>query len=297
MSTATSRLAVMGAEAKQPHKRDEKGKGVERDEREIKKYIKKAPTKTPEQLEEDRQAAEQLARECEFRRCRSIRAGVDFLRDFLDCHFEEHLSQIRITCGLTLEEIKMIGNEEDKKWGVRQCRRLFNAPVLSDQIGYLLWCELRQGDALDHKHEKHENSESQVEEEGQLSPVEEVPQPQGSEMERHRKGSVDSEVVSEPGSPTSSRTQRRWTGMSHENYGWNPDYFTPSVLQNPGAVTSPGSPASGPDEGPQRERAGSAPDKLHMPRKKVEYLIEGFRKRTATGVGYLGASLARGYCL
>ncbi|KAI1636813.1 hypothetical protein F4809DRAFT_607269 [Biscogniauxia mediterranea] len=296
MSTATSRLSVMGAEAKQPQKRDEKEKEVKRDEREIKKYIKKAPVKTPEQLEEDRQAAEQLARECEFRRCRSIRAGVDFLRDFLSCHFEEHLNQIRITCGLTLEQIKMIGNEKDKKWGVRQCRRLFNAPVLSDQIGYLLWCELRQGDALDHKHEKHENSESEIEEEGQFTRIMEAPERQESEMERHRKGSVDREVVSEPGSPT-SRIHRRWTGMPHENYGWNPDYFTPSALQNPRAVTSPGSPAPEPDEGPQRGRAGSAPDKLHMPRKKVECLIEGFRKRTATGAGYLAASLARGYCL
>ncbi|KAI0594737.1 hypothetical protein F4775DRAFT_421377 [Biscogniauxia sp. FL1348] len=300
---AHHRLSQMGVEVKQPHKRDEKGKGAKQDEREIKKYIKRARVKTPKQLEENRQAAERLARECEFRRRKSICDGLNFLQDFLDCHFEEHLDQIRITCDLTLEQIKMIGNEEDKKWGVRQCRRLFNAPVLSDQIGYLLWCELRQGDTLDHRHEKHANRESETETkteteaEGWLIPIEEAPEPRESDIERHRNGSVDTEVSeSEPSSPT-CRVQRRQTGIPHDNYGWNPAYFTPSGMGNLGAVTAPGSPAPEPDEAHPRERARSAPDRLHMPRKKVDYLIADIRKRTAVGAGYLAASLASGYCL
>ncbi|KAI0009361.1 hypothetical protein F4779DRAFT_640554 [Xylariaceae sp. FL0662B] len=124
----------------------------------INKRTKKAPSTKLSQVEKAaaaaaaRRAAAQLARERETRRRESVWDGREFLRDFLRTHFGEYLRHIQITSELTLDEIRMIGNEADKKWGTRQCRRLFNAPVLSDSIGYLLWCELRQGDALDHSH-------------------------------------------------------------------------------------------------------------------------------------------------
>ncbi|KAK7964415.1 hypothetical protein PG988_011389 [Apiospora saccharicola] len=104
---------------------------------------------------------EALQQEHEFRRRFSIQEGRDFLEDFLRVHFGAHRDHVSIRAdadraaarGLTLEEIKMIGNEEDVAAGVRQCRRLFNAPVLSDRVGSLLYEELRQGDELDHSHE------------------------------------------------------------------------------------------------------------------------------------------------
>ncbi|KAK8112507.1 hypothetical protein PG984_013033 [Apiospora sp. TS-2023a] len=97
---------------------------------------------------------EALQQEHEFRRRFSIQEGRDFLADFLRVHFAAHRDHVAIRAeGLTLEEIKMIGNEEDVAAGVRQCRRLFNAPVLSDRVGSLLYEELRQGDELDHSHE------------------------------------------------------------------------------------------------------------------------------------------------
>ncbi|CAJ2504926.1 Uu.00g123200.m01.CDS01 [Anthostomella pinea] len=144
----------MDFEVKPIYKRAEKAKALEKHEREVLRSIKKAHAKTAEQIQYQHHAAKQLAQECEFRHRESVQHGDEFLRDFLRCHFEQYLDHIRIISGQTLEEVKMIGNEKDQKLGVRQCRRLFNAPVLSDQIGYLLWCELRQGKALDHSHER-----------------------------------------------------------------------------------------------------------------------------------------------
>ncbi|KAI5917997.1 hypothetical protein F4810DRAFT_693901 [Camillea tinctor] len=298
MSNATFPISLMGAEVKPLPKKDDKGKEVERDGREIIKFIKKASTKTPQQREGDRRAVEQLIQECEIRRRASIHDGEEFLRDFLNCHFEEHLDQIRITCDLTLEQIKMIGNEEDQMWGVSQCQRLFNAPVLSDQIGYLLWCELRQGDTLDHSHEKPPTDKEA--EERPLNPIKEALELRESEIEIQRNGSVNT-TVSEPGSPTIRRMQRRWSGMPHDNHGWNLNYFpSETKTQIPADSPSPSSPASEPDEGQKQERAESTPGKPRMPRnprKKVDYLMEGIRKRTVVGAGYLAASLASGYSL
>ncbi|KAK7995775.1 hypothetical protein PG991_015242 [Apiospora marii] len=97
------------------------------------------------------------SQEREFRRRFSIQEGRDFLADFLRVHFWAHRDQVAIRADAasarTLEEIKMIGNEGDAASGVRQCRRLFNAPVLSDRVGSLLYAELRQGGDLDHCHE------------------------------------------------------------------------------------------------------------------------------------------------
>jgi hypothetical protein len=78
--------------------------------------------------------------------------GRHFLLDFLRSHFPQHLDNITLRGTPTLEEIRFIGNE-DLATGVRQCRRLFNAPVISDKVGSLLYQELRQGQALDHTHE------------------------------------------------------------------------------------------------------------------------------------------------
>ncbi|KAI0378950.1 hypothetical protein F5Y04DRAFT_283320 [Hypomontagnella monticulosa] len=90
-------------------------------------------------------ATKQLAREYEIRRQESIEDGREFLKDFVRYYFREYVDHIRIISTLTFEEIKMIGNEQDQAYGVQQCRRLFNALVLSDQVGHLLWCELRKG--------------------------------------------------------------------------------------------------------------------------------------------------------
>ncbi|ETS78322.1 hypothetical protein PFICI_10384 [Pestalotiopsis fici W106-1] len=91
--------------------------------------------------------------------------GREFLLDFLQSHFPEHLDNITLRGTPTLEEIRMIGNE-DLATGVRQCRRLFNAPVISDTVGSLLYQELRQGHALDHTHEVQYEEEAESNEDG-----------------------------------------------------------------------------------------------------------------------------------
>ncbi|KAI2633171.1 hypothetical protein GGS26DRAFT_590767 [Hypomontagnella submonticulosa] len=92
-----------------------------------------------------RLAAERSVREYEIHRQESIEDGREFLKDFVRYHFKDYIDHISIISTLTFEEIKMIGNEQDQGWGVRQCRQLFNAPVLNDEVGHLLWCELRKG--------------------------------------------------------------------------------------------------------------------------------------------------------
>ncbi|KAF3026460.1 hypothetical protein E8E14_012581 [Neopestalotiopsis sp. 37M] len=87
--------------------------------------------------------------------------GRHFLLDFLRSHFPKHLDNITLRGTPTLEEIRFIGNE-DLATGVRQCRRLFNAPVISDKVGSLLYQELRQGQALDHTHEVQYDPELKV---------------------------------------------------------------------------------------------------------------------------------------
>ncbi|KAI1338896.1 hypothetical protein F5Y15DRAFT_424342 [Xylariaceae sp. FL0016] len=116
--------------------------------------LKRTRTQSSQRSEVLCTATERLTRVREYRRRESVQDGEDFLKDFLEHHFETHIDHIRITCNLTLEDIKMIGNEEDQKLGVHACKKLFNAPVINDEIGYLLWCELRQGDGLDHSHER-----------------------------------------------------------------------------------------------------------------------------------------------
>jgi hypothetical protein len=87
--------------------------------------------------------------------------GQEYLREFLRHHFEDHIDSIRVISNITLEEIRMIGNVRNKSLGVRQCRRLFNAPVLSDEIGHLLWRRLRQGiNTFDHVHERTQDEEA-----------------------------------------------------------------------------------------------------------------------------------------
>ncbi|KAI0175140.1 hypothetical protein BJ166DRAFT_587886 [Pestalotiopsis sp. NC0098] len=90
--------------------------------------------------------------EFDFRWCVDVCQGRDFLIDFLRCHFPEHMSIITLRGTPTLAEIRIIGNEQMAE-GVRQCRRLFNAPVISDTVGLLLYQELRQGESLDHSHD------------------------------------------------------------------------------------------------------------------------------------------------
>ncbi|KAL7622156.1 hypothetical protein AAE478_007658 [Parahypoxylon ruwenzoriense] len=147
------RITLGGSRVKEGAKHG-KERSLGSDGEQIEKHMKKTPNKISQPITDRAgRETEKLRYEWETRRHESIEDGSDFLKDFLRCHFEEHLDYIRIVNNLTLDEIKMIGNEQSKALGVRQCRRLFNAPVLSDQIGFLLWCELRQGHNLDHNHE------------------------------------------------------------------------------------------------------------------------------------------------
>ncbi|KAI1326555.1 hypothetical protein F5Y16DRAFT_400250 [Xylariaceae sp. FL0255] len=119
---------------------------------------RKMPAETQHNISEHRAELRRgslwnIQEQCESRRLEGVMEGTAFLRRFLHHHFEDYYDHIQVISDITLEEIKMIGNE-DQAIGVRQCRKLFNAPVLSDQIGYLLWTELRQGLTLDHAHDR-----------------------------------------------------------------------------------------------------------------------------------------------
>ncbi|KAH9907169.1 hypothetical protein F4778DRAFT_525701 [Xylariomycetidae sp. FL2044] len=261
---------------------------------EWKKYTKRPriPTlKTAARLADDRQAAAQLVREREFRHCVSVGEGEEFLKNFLRHHFEEYLDQIRVTCDLTLEEIKMIGNEEDKKSGVGQCRRLFNAPVLSDQVGYLLWCELRQGDALDHSHESSSDDKLNRRRE---------------EFLWHRRTFCCIDTWKVPDLPRAAAGQQDgYVGGSTYPTNRSSDAREGSRLDRPSLVSEegPSSPIFKPISSlssllkvPQRDESNYETIRAPVDRKQAYHLRGGFPRRSLNGAEYLAASLASGYC-
>jgi hypothetical protein len=219
-----------------------------------------------------------LEYENEFLRRATVEDGKDFLLDFLRYHFPDHLDSIAIKCRKTLEEIKTIGNEE-RSVGVRQCRRLFNAPVLSDEIGLLLWTELRQGDALSHCHEFHPDDEAWMED---FAP---------EQLERKRTADLEARMTEYV------KTQNLvvWNNhssnsvVSHGNTGYNITSPSPTIKNAPNVDAS-------------QVRAVAAVTALveqrqsvPMDRKAVDGFLVGIKKRTAKGAGYFAASLAAGY--
>ncbi|ORY58432.1 uncharacterized protein BCR38DRAFT_447291 [Pseudomassariella vexata] len=250
------------------------GKEIQKDIRRLSRYCRKHSRRKSSPVrfaDEQRQAAEQLEQECEFRRRLSVQDGVAFLEDFLHHHFPEHLDHIRIQSTLTLEDIKMIGNEEAAK-GIRECRRLFNAPVISDEIGTLLWNELRQGDALDHSHEW--RSEDEVDKEN--IPLAEIRQ-QRATILAEQKAKFMANALQE---------QLACRGVGPSN----------------GQGRTP--PRRSRDVSPTRIVAATTAVQQHdessstavMDKKAVEGFLDEVKDRTAKAAGYFAASLASGYC-
>ncbi|KAI8631230.1 hypothetical protein F5Y19DRAFT_473628 [Xylariaceae sp. FL1651] len=262
----------MRAEVMDFPKRDDKSKKIEVVVRQTKKSLKKVPSMTPELLENKRIELEHLAREREALRLEAVMDGKGFLTDFLRYHFEDQFDNIRIISKLTLEEIKMIGNEENINCGVRQCRRLFNAPVLSDQVGYLLWRELRQGNALDHSHKRMEDGASL-----QYNNVDDTHEQRTSE-ETQGADFIDLAVSIH----ISPQIERSRSGLSHDG------------SLNSGQASSPSSTKTSETKADQIQ---PPPMEERLQKRKADCFMGDFKKHTLTGAGYFAASLARGYCL
>lgn len=224
---------------------------------------------------------EQLEHEHEFRRRVSVEQGKDFLLDFLQHHFEEHLGTITIKSNKTLEEIKMIGNEE-LPVGVRQCRRLFNAPVISDQVGLLLWQELRQGDALCHSHEvptQDEGSESHILEMEVIQQTSVGLLLEGSMAEYIAQSQVCGGVLGQLGVQIHNHNCTcRGMAASAQDLADS----APRTAMLEGVVAAAAS----------QQAAGAS---IPMERRTLDGFLEGIKRRTSRGAGYFAGSLATGY--
>ncbi|KAI0164015.1 hypothetical protein GGR57DRAFT_516353 [Xylariaceae sp. FL1272] len=292
-----------------PLKKGDKIAAIERDERVKRRSFRRRHLRSLERLEEMRLAAEAetyFALERRYRRSQGVLDGEEYLGNFLQQHFEDHIDQIRIISAMTLAEIKMIGNEENQAVGVSQCRRLFNAPVLNDQIGYLLWCELRQGEALDHTHDtpKDEN-------------VNEPPPPPRAHLNSnnpsftiHHDGR-DVDVVCLAPSIHSSRSTKssnsKESKKAHAGTIWRPRRSMAMPMQNTNAnaIVQPAPPISeGPEEQPESYVCGQENGiNRGLRRKKLlsdsqkKALLKRTVSRTVSAASYFAASLASGYCL
>ncbi|KAK6083437.1 hypothetical protein SCUP234_03787 [Seiridium cupressi] len=227
--------------------------------------------------EGERETQERLKYEHEFRRRVSVIEGREFLLDFIQYHFASHMENITIKNTKTLEEIKMIGNEE-LSIGVRQCRRLFNAPVISDQVGLLLWQELRQGDALDHTHEFRTDDEA---ERDNISP-ELVRRKRTEESDAHM-----AEYVAE-------RQATPICGDTHEN---TPRYQNTASPCPRTATVAPIDTHSSPMRviaalGLVTEQTSSS---IPIEKKAVDSFLNGVKKSAFRGASQFAASLASGY--
>ncbi|KAH8196415.1 hypothetical protein TruAng_009431 [Truncatella angustata] len=266
-----------------------------RQSREIKKDIqrmskyktKSAQTKIKSQArqeEDERHTREGLMYEHEFRRRMSANEGREFLLDFIQDHFPEHVQNITIRGTKTLEEIKMIGNEDEPSVGVRQCRRLFNAPVMSDQVGLLLWQELRQGDALDHSHETLTGDEA--ERDGVV--LQAVRRRRSKELDRllteyiaERRVEREASTVADASLPVNAQQNREvavkpYLGRTNCNQGPGGR----SAMRMPEAMSR------------VAEQAAAC---ISMEKKAPDGFLGGVKKSAAKGVAQFAAALASGY--
>ncbi|KAI0026022.1 hypothetical protein F4780DRAFT_718118 [Xylariomycetidae sp. FL0641] len=241
----------------------------------------------PKQTNLDEQAIRQLKTARARRRRRSVQAAEAFLRDFVGAHFGEHADAIRITAdAATLDDIKMIGNETDQRTGVGACRRLFNAPVLSDQVGYLLWQELRQGEALGHSHD----CEDCIPEYGEFDELEEEDVPPDTitpRPEYHLRIRCPRSCCAPPPPATAAADQppvpigdfTRDDGLVAEALA---DETTATMTRV--------------EVRTKTTRAASAGGKEGLRIRKTGWMLQGIRRRALHGAAHLAASLGSGYC-
>jgi hypothetical protein len=229
------------------------------------------------------QAKGQLEQEHELRRRVSVEEGKEFLLDFLHHHFEDHIGAITIKSTKTLEEIKMIGNE-DLSTGVRLCRRLFNAPVISDQVGLLLWQELRQGDALNHNHEtRTRRSGSHTMEIGVMrrDGMELLLDNSTLEYMAQKQGIICDGVLGQ-------------LGVRIHNHNCACRGMTTSAQAPAGSVprgvTMEGVVVVAATTATQQEA-----DSIPMEKRTLDGFLESIKRRTSKGAGYFASSLAMGY--
>ena len=216
-------------------------------------------------------ALQKLQEENEFRHLLAVQEGRDFLHHFAKTHFESHMDHISITNAKTIGEIKMIGNEEISV-GVRQCRRLFNAPVISDDMGLLLWQELRQGDALDHSHD-----ETMAGAPADLAP---------EELRRQR---------------TADFEERKAAWHEYQQSRAEQDTEVCEILRSRYGYTYATVPAE--LAGHQGKTVGRTPPSqephplgsLPMERRALDGFLNEVKKRTTRSAGILAASLVAGY--
>lgn len=255
-------------------------KEIKKDIRRISKYSSRHTQKRckspAHQNEDGSQLEERLRYEHEFYRQVSVQEGRDFLLNFLKYHFPEHLENITIKSDKNLEEIKMIGNE-DLAIGVRQCRRLFNAPVISDRVGSLLWQELSQPDTLNHSHEF--DTDYGVEmvdvatEVKRRRRTEELEERMEEYIAQRRQAAACTRALQQP--------------QSYQNDPLRPERARPGRVR---AHTVPNSVAEAIHVVVEQTQTS-----IPMEKRAIDGFLEGVKKSAVKGATQLAASLASGY--
>ncbi|KAK5653345.1 hypothetical protein OQA88_9036 [Cercophora sp. LCS_1] len=85
--------------------------------------------------------AESLIDESALKQLDGMMQAERFIRKFLEHAFNEQHSEIRITCGLTIEQVYQLGYLERDE-GIRECLRLFRAPFIFEEVATALWGRL-----------------------------------------------------------------------------------------------------------------------------------------------------------
>ncbi|KAK3333736.1 hypothetical protein B0T19DRAFT_440469 [Cercophora scortea] len=73
----------------------------------------------------------------------SIWQAQEFIRIFVQEHWEDHWESVAIICELTLDELHKLGHLP-KDEGTMACRRLLRVPVIHEEISIALWTKLAE---------------------------------------------------------------------------------------------------------------------------------------------------------
>jgi hypothetical protein len=147
--------------------------------------------------------------EKEQRRWDSIFEAREYLFAFVNEGWESNMDHIKVVCSLTTDELRRIGKLERPE-GVAQCRKLFVAPVLNDEIACALWKILRE-DVANGARKKEIVKQPTIIEEMEISPQISLPsstqeRPRPGPSPRKRSWSATERVVRAPSPPETGCT-------------------------------------------------------------------------------------------
>jgi hypothetical protein len=79
----------------------------------------------------------------EISRAIAVWEAQEFLREFVQEGWPDHVSSFTIQCNMSLDELRIIGLFE-KSNGIRMCQRIVRVPVISEEVGTALWEKLAE---------------------------------------------------------------------------------------------------------------------------------------------------------